>query len=91
MPINSNGSNLKTITIVGGSVMTAEEAARANYGQNQQREKREPYGVIQHPYGRTPASYDEPLDAEAPVDKEIQAAVDKDLQKRNITKPTDKE
>ena len=92
-PISSNGSNLKTITIVGGSVMTAEEAARANYRQNQQREKTRPAGT--HPmdvksFGRAhPPMPEEPTDASE--DEALQAAIAKDLSDRNIINPTDKE
>ena len=88
-PINSNGSKLKVFTVIGGSVMLNEEAGRANYGQNQQREEKRQAGT--HPMDVHVYGHDKhQQDIEPPVDEEIQAAVDKDLQKRNLkTTPTD--
>ena len=69
---------------MGGSVMLNEEAGRANYGQNQQREKQRKAGTsamdipaVGHEFQR-----DEPI-----VDEKLEKAVSKDLEKRNIKTP----
>ena len=87
--INSNKSNIKAFTVVNGSLMLADEAARLEYSRNQQRESRRQAGTDAMDMGQR----DEPVDATPEVDEKLQDAVDKDLSKRNLktTKPTDTE
>ena len=83
MPISSNGSNLKVTTVVGDNTYDNEEYRQAFYGLNQQSEP-SPHRPLVPDWKRLP---DEAIQAiEVKVDEKLQAALDKDLSNRAITK-----